>query len=137
MANGTAVLDAWVRKTKARQEAVLKTAAQSLFAEANLAVGKGGKMPLDTGFLRASFDASLSGMPVGPSRGEGGGNPDNAGNVAAVISNATTGDTIFAGWTAVYARRQEYERYGFARSAADNWQTHVNNAIAVAKAAVP
>jgi len=137
MANGVAVLDAWVRKTKARQEVVFQTATQSLFREANLQVGKGGKMPFDIGFLTGSFDASLTGMPSGPSRYDGGAIPDNAGNVAAVISNATTGDVIFGGWTAVYARRQEYEHYGFARSAADNWQTHVNNAVAVAKAAVP
>jgi hypothetical protein len=137
MATGQAVVDRWVRATKQRQLVVLQTAAQSLFEEANMSRFKGGKMPIDVGFLKASFDASPNGMPSGPGRFDGGALPDNSGNVSAVVSNMRVGDVIFAGWTAVYARRQEYEHYGFARSAVDNWQTHVNNAVAVAKAAVP
>lgn len=136
MGKFSASVSAWVRKTEARQNAVHRRAAELLFEASNLPVAKGGKMPVDLGFLRATFDASLHGMPVGPQRPEEGGTPDNAGNVAAVLTGASITDTIWAGWTAVYARRQEYEHHGFARSAAARWQEFVDQAVREAKAAI-
>lgn len=136
MGKFSAQVDAWVRKTKARQDAVHRRAAELLFEASNLPVGKGGKMPVDLGFLRASFDASLHGMPVGPTRPDGAGIPDNSGNIATVLTTASITDTIWAGWTAVYARRQEYEHYGFARSAAARWGDFVAQAAQEAKSSI-
>jgi hypothetical protein len=136
MGQFSAKVNAWGRKTRARQNAVHRRASELLFEASNLPVAKGGKMPVDLGFLRASFDASLSGMPVGPQRPDEGGTPDNSGNIAIVLTNASITDTIFAGWTAVYARRQEYEHYGFARSAAESWQEFVDQAVREAKASI-
>ena len=136
MGKFSASVDAWVRKTRARQDAVHRRAAELLFEASNLPVAKGGKMPVDLGFLRASFDASLHGMPVGPTRPGEGAAADNAGNIAAVLTSASITDTIWAGWTAVYARRQEYEHHGFARSAADRWGEFVDRAAREAKASI-
>lgn len=98
--------------------------------------GKGGKMPVDLGFLRASFSASFAGMPVGETRYNGSALPDNSADIAAVITTASITDTIYAGWTAAYARRMEYEHYGFARSAAERWQEFVDQAVSEAKASI-
>ena len=47
-------VDEWVRETQRRIGAVVKTASQSVAIESNKAVGAGGQMRVDTGFLRAS-----------------------------------------------------------------------------------
>lgn len=52
------------------------------------------------------------------------------------LAGVEVGKTIYAGWTADYAIYSE-ERYGFCRSAAQNWQNHVSAAIADAKAQYP
>ena len=138
MAKGfSATVDKWTRKTEARTEAVFKQSAQTLFEQAQTTIGEGGKLPLDTGWLRASFSASLQGMPAGV-----GANPYKSGSQQAdwnsadtvlTINGAKLGDSIWAGWGAVYARAMEY-KYGFSRSAAQNWSAIVNQTAAEAKA---
>jgi len=94
-------------------------------------------MPVDTGFLRASMAVSFDGMPSGPSRGDQktAYAYDDA-QVTLKLAGVEVGKTIYAGWTAEYAIYSE-ERYGFCRSAAQNWQNHVSAAIADAKAQYP
>jgi len=106
----------------ARATAIMRESAQRVIEQAQTARGNGGNMPVDTGFLRASGQASLTGLPSGPShQGEGFGNFD----YTFVIAQAKLGGTIWFGWTANYAIYMEF-RYGFMRLAAQNWQAIVN-----------
>jgi hypothetical protein len=127
-----AQVDAWTRKSERRMEAVFKESTQRLIAEAQTPRGAGGKLPVDTGFLRATGQASLVGPPIGPSR-QVEGAPSN--DYAVVILGATIGSTIYFGWTAEYAIYME-ARYGFARSAVQNWPLIVARVITEAKARI-
>lgn len=79
-------------------------------------------MPIDTGFLRASGQASLIGLPVGPSNQA---EPPGQFDYAFTIAQMHVGDTLWFGWTAEYAKYMEF-RYGFMRLAAQNWSAIVN-----------
>ena len=125
-----AQVNAWARKSERRLEAIFKESAQRVIEQAqtvgpsvaNPGGGAGGKLPVDSGFLRASGQASLTGWPVGPSRVE-----DGMGqfDYSITIAGAKLGQTIFWGWSAAYAGIAE-ERYGFMRSAAQNWGSIVS-----------
>lgn len=138
----SAKVDAWVKETKQRAKAVLQQSTQELISEAqrvgpsveNPTGGEGGKMPIATGFLRASMAISFDGMPTGPDRGEGKAPFSyNDSEVTLRLAGVEVGKTIYAGWTARYAKYVE-ERYGFMRSAAQNWQAIVDRVTAKAKA---
>ncbi|KAF1016181.1 MAG: hypothetical protein GAK31_01670 [Stenotrophomonas maltophilia] len=115
---------AFTQKAKLRQEAIFKGSAQQLMEEANTPEGRGGKMPVDTGFLRNSVGASTEGPP------ESGGEPPEL-----VFLGLQVGQAVWAGWTAKYAMRMEHGFYGedskgrtyaqagkgFVRAAAQNW----------------
>lgn len=87
---------------------------------------KGGKMRVDTGFLRASGQISFNGMPTGPIRGEA----DKKYKYEATLTTTeiakwAIGKTLFFGWTAEYAKyREAYD--GFLESAIMRWQEIVN-----------
>lgn len=93
--------------------------------------GKGGRMPVDTGFLRASGAGSLTGWPSGVSNKPA--NIDRAeltytyidGDVRAEIAKLDIGDTFYFGWTAEYALALNV-RYGFLDAALQNWPMYVN-----------
>jgi hypothetical protein len=142
--NFSAAVDAWTKKSTARAEAVLRESTQRLIEEANTVGpsvnapggGAGGKMPVDTGFLRASMAVSFNGMPVGPSRNDGKTVLYDGSEVTLKLAGVKLGKTIYAGWTAEYAIYME-ERYGFMRSAAQNWQPIVTQVITEAKERFP
>lgn len=98
MTTFTAQIKAFADKSKEKIEAVVKQSAQEVFSIAQTPKAQGGRMPVDTGFLRSSLIASLNGSTVG------------SGSDAYVmaVAGAELGDVIFAGWTAKYARFQEY-----------------------------
>ncbi len=125
-----ASVDAWVRASKARMEAVHKTATQSVIDDAQTPVGKGGRMRVDTGFLRLSGQTSLEGMPTGPERPSEGFPKGEDANL--VIGRARLGDTIYHGWTAAYARARE-SKDAFLGLATQKWQQYVDKAVAEAK----
>lgn len=91
-------------------------------------------MRVDTGFLRASGQASLSGMPKirADAKPSAGGNYNwSEGEVSLVILGASLGDTIYFGYTAAYAAAREYGARGqtpdaFVRGAAQKWQSIVD-----------
>ena len=120
----------FVTRSKRTATAVFRESTERLIDQAQTPVGAGGRMRVDTGFLRASGQASLSGLPTGPSRREEG-NGDF--NYSMVIAGAELGGTIWFGWTAEYARIREYHD-GFMRGAAQNWQAIVTQVAREAKA---
>jgi len=123
-----AQIDAFIAKTKEKVEAVFKESAQEIFSIAQTPKAQGGNMPVDTSFLRNTFQSSLNGSTAlsGPDA------------YVAIIAGAALGDTIFGGWTAEYALSQEYgtENMGgnfYAAKAYAQWQATVErNAARVA-----
>jgi hypothetical protein len=120
MSTFTAQIKAFTDKTNEKLEAVIKQSAQEVFSIAQTPKAQGGRMPVDTGFLRNSLVSELNGATVGKG--------SDAYTLA--IAGADVGDVIFAGWTANYARFMEY---GTSRtpgnfymlSAAQQWQAIV------------
>lgn len=113
-----AQLNDWSRKTQARTNATLKNACQMLVEEVQRTRGKGGNMPVDTGFLRNSGLAQIGSLPSGSS------SPSNMTAAVLVINQIQPGDRFYFGWVANYAKYME-ARYAFMRLAAQNWDNIV------------
>ncbi len=137
-----AQVDAWIRESKARITAVFHEATQRTVSLAQLPVAKGGRMPVDTGFLRYGIRASLSAMPpvIPTSHGVHGAHYEYApGEISLVINQAKLGQTIYIGYTASYAAYVEYgtskrPARGFVGNAALQWQATVNQVVENLKA---
>lgn len=126
----TAQIDDWVRKSRARMLAVAQTATKSVIDDAQTPVAKGGRMRVDTGFLRNSGKLSLNGLPSGPSQQIEG--MPAAQNIDALLGTTALGQDIFFGWTAEYARFRE-SKDAFLGLAAQKWPLYVQRAVAEAK----
>jgi hypothetical protein len=131
-------------KVEGAVEAVFKSSVQDVVNEMQTPRGAGGRLRVDTGFLRASLMASTSAMPaINPSAKPRGGGAYNFdfGQIEAVIAGADLGDTLYFGYTAAYAGHREYGANGlppdaFVRSAAQNWPIIVDRNAARLKAAL-
>ena len=123
-----ASVDSWVGESKKRCDAVLRASVQDLIEVAQKPTETGGKMRVDTGFLRASGQLSLTGMPTGPGRPATDGGMHAWTDPTGQITNAKSGDTLYFGWTANYAiYRELYD--GFLISAIQDWQEIVNKHV--------
>lgn len=119
----------WVHKVEGAAEAVFKESVQEVVSEMQTPRAMGGRMRVDTGFLRASLMGSTSMMPpINPSAKpvEGQAYGYDAGSIEAVIAGADLGQTLFFGYTAAYAGHREYGARGqapdaFVRTAAQKW----------------
>lgn len=92
-----AQLEDWVRRTEQRMNAVFRESAQRTISLTQSYV------PVDTGFLRASVRVSLQSMPQIEPKATGG-TPPSSDEYTLSIAGAEVGDTIYAGYTAAYAR---------------------------------
>ncbi|WP_428029808.1 HK97 gp10 family phage protein [Ancylobacter sp.] len=128
--------------SKAATKADIKNAKKKFVGPPQPA-GHGGRMPVDTGHLRASLMASTSQMPsIDPNNNNPTGQPVTyqPGQVETVIKGATLGQTIYIGYTAAYAAAMEYGSgslapYAFVRTAAQGWQQIVaKNEAAIMRA---
>lgn len=120
----SASVDKWITDSKKRTDAVFKQSIHDLINDAQTPTGQGGRMRVDTGFLRASGQISLTGMPSGPARGEPGTVHNYRDDVTATLAGAEPGATVYFGWSANYAKYRElYD--GFLGAAVQNWQTIV------------
>lgn len=140
-------VDKIVVNTEKRMLMVMKQSLINTINEMQTPVKKGGKMRVDTGFLRASGQASLNGMPTGPEmkpKDATAGQFDDGNTeytkkfpvVEAVIGKMQFGSVLFFGWTARYASyREAYD--GFMYSAIQNWQKTVDTVVAEAKRRFP
>lgn len=133
-------LDAWARATQERMNAVVRGSAQEVARRAQTPRAKGGRMPVDTGNLRNSFQSSLNGSTAltGPE------------SYVMIAATMEAGDVAQFGWGAAYARRIEfgftgqdslgrtYNQQGahFLSGAAADWPAIVAAEVAKAKAAV-
>lgn len=131
-------IDNIVVNTQNKLLAVVQQALGDTIEEMNTTVDNGGKMRVDTGFLRNSGVAQINSIPVGPSTGRkrksgevgilSEYSDDNTGPIGVKLAELELGDIFYFGWTARYAEiREAYD--GFLESALSNWQTNVDNAV--------
>lgn len=97
----SASVDKWVGETKERASAVFRGSAQELFERVVKAT------PVDTGYLRASYQVVVNGS-LPPANKTGEGTAPTPPVIAATIANLQIGDNVSLGYTAVYARRLHY-----------------------------
>lgn len=116
-------IDKWTTLSQNRMEAVFRQSAQDLGIEVNNPKAKGGKLPVDTGFLRASFGAQVNGTPKGS-----GTNDFNPQALIVAIQRAVLGDEITFGYSANYAKKQEAVN-GFIRLNVQEWPQIVTKAV--------
>jgi len=125
-----ATLDQWVRRNRKFLDNVVRMSTQELIDIAQTPKAKGGRMPVDTGFLRNSLHSSITG---------GAGHQGPASHVLAVAS-MKGGDAAWFEWTAEYARYVNDGARGragehFVEGAADQWQGIVRRAAMRAEGA--
>jgi len=121
-ASFSAQVDYWARKAGRNMLTVVKESASRLADQAQTTINEGGKLPIDTGYLRASFVATVN-ASLPPSRARPGDDATytyDGSPIDLTINAMNLGDVLNMGWTANYAGFMEY-RYGFMRSAAQNW----------------
>ena len=139
MGNFALTVDQLAKRYEGRMRAIVRTAVQETVSMAQRPKNSGGHMPIQTGFLRASIQAAVHSMPSGPSTNQGGhggkriyGPGSQAAGepvpVALLNWNPNSGDPLFVGWTANYARAME-SKYGFMRLAAGKWDSTVKKAV--------
>jgi hypothetical protein len=122
-------IEDFVRVSEERMLAIARSSIRDVVNEAQLegpsktGPGFGGKMRVDTGFLRSTGLPSLQGFPSGPSRGElkaPNSYTYNSDKLDTILAQMKFGDTFFFGWTAHYARYRElYD--GFLEGAVQHW----------------
>lgn len=130
--NLAADIEDFVEVCDKRMVALMRQSLSDVIDNAQLAAGKGGRMRVNTGFLRASGQASLTGMPTGPIRGEltepgayrSVDKYSDTVKVALLIGEHSggmkLGDTFYFGWTAAYAQYRELFD-GFLEGALQHW----------------
>lgn len=138
MGEFTAQVDDWVLQSIIRMKVVRNKSIEMVVNDAQLPVGKGGRMRVDTGFLRASGQMSLNGMPTGPVRGDDDAKQFQYGDgseitpVSLILARASLGTNLFFGWTANYAKARE-AKDGFLRLAVQRWPEFVAEATRTSK----
>lgn len=114
---------------------VYKRSIQDVVIDASITDKEGGKMPIDTGFLRISGAASINTIPHGPDKGRARqpgeigvlpeySKPDIAGMLENVLIKLKPSDIFYFGWSARYAYFRELKN-GFLESACQKWEDFV------------
>ena len=130
-------LDNIIDNVEKKMFAVFKDSFQDLIEEASTPVSAGGKMRVDTGFLRSTGSGALNAMPEGESvgrkrlDGEVGilsdyMNYNYTSSLQSLLIQMNPDDVIYWGWSANYAPVREFYD-GFLVSACQNWKTYVDN----------
>lgn len=119
---------AWAESTQRLLTALLRNSVQELAVEASKTIPNGGRVPVKTGNLGRSV--VIDNKPPQIAEGEA-----PAQDFALGVSKINPGDTVYIGYTAKYARRQNYgfvgqdslgrtynqSGFGFAEAAAAQW----------------
>lgn len=129
-------VEEWGDRAKEALVAVTRQSVQDVINEAQLREADGGRMRVDTGFLRASGQSSINQMPYGPSvrflhEKNSYPSPDDytgEGGVASDIAKLQLGDVFYFGWTANYAAARE-AKDGFLNTPLQRWQEIVDKNV--------
>ena len=122
----------WVRKSEKLTEAVFKESSQRVVNEMQKVQGEGGRMPVDTGFLRASLVPSINASSVTLRENPGSFTQSDDSIVALKIAGLEIGDTFYAVYAAEYAAAVNYgaqnrDAAGFLEGATAQWSAIVNS----------
>lgn len=128
-------INQFVDKTQQKLLNVARQAISDVIEESQTPVAKGGRMRVDTGFLRSSGVAALEEIPSGPTEGRKRAKDEigelykiDGTSVNIALAKMKIGQTFFFGWTAKYAKvRETYD--GFLEAALQKWQNTVDIAI--------
>jgi hypothetical protein len=122
-------IDDFIKVSEERMIKLMQLSIQDVVNEAQQVgpskggAGKGGRMRVDTGFLRSSGQHSIGSIPSGPTRGEKklpNSYDWDSGPLGVTLTKLKFGDVFFFGWTAGYAEvREVYD--GFLDGALQNW----------------
>jgi len=135
----TAQVDEFIRDSKELMEIVHKESIQELVERMQRPQGKGGNLPIDTGFLRASLRASSDGSLPSTAKNPGQGNfTYDSGAISLVIAGLEMDQTFIAAYGANYARHVHYGANGRAgvlwvSLAAQQWPQIVDETVAKLK----
>ena len=142
-------IERWAEATEAKLRAVFRMSAQDVIevmqevgpSKTNPASTGTGRMPVATGFLRASLRVQLNADP--PPANVANPNPDgrfsfNSAAATLVINQAEIGDRVTAGFVARYSRAVNYgtskmSGYHFVEYASGQWQQIVRRNVERAK----
>lgn len=102
MASFSEAVGAWASATEKRLSAVHKKAIEKLAMEMTRTRAEGGNVPVDTGNLYRSLLASTTAMPKTAEA------PFAGSNVPSVIATLRLNDTLWLGFQAKYAKRQNF-----------------------------
>lgn len=126
----------WSKKTKQDTRTVFVNSLRRMFQLAQLPVFAGGRMPVDTNFLRASFVATLD-APVTTVTFKPKGilSFSGDGEYEGTLARTQIGDEVFGTWTAWHARFQNYgtsrnQAWHFRGFAAQQWGNIVRSEAA-------
>ena len=133
--NFSAIIDDFVKETPERAEAVIKESTQDLSEAMNRSRSKGGRMRVETGFLRASQTASVGSMPkINPNAKPAGNGAfsENPSQITFTITGWDLKRSLYIGYTAAYAAHRELGANGqpgdhFVLGAAQRWQEFIDN----------
>ncbi|MDB5612049.1 MAG: hypothetical protein JWP25_8949 [Bradyrhizobium sp.] len=133
-----ATVDRWATQSKTRMTAIFRESAQRTVSLAQ------DRIPVDTGFARASVRASIESMPpIDPSakKPAGGSFGYDPGEITLVIAGAELGQQLFIGWSAAYVifleqGSSKQAPSGFVRLSAMEWPQIVSEVVADAKSRV-
>tara|TARA_R110000851_G_scaffold309804_1_gene469366 strand:- start:185 stop:550 length:366 start_codon:yes stop_codon:yes gene_type:complete len=111
-------------------EAVIKESVQELAEDVVKPVAKGGRMRVDTGFLRNSLHAAINSIPSGESVAPEGYNKTDFDMqpVILAINKLKAGDRLVLGFTAAHAKPREARDF-FVRHSVQDWPQLVDKAI--------
>jgi hypothetical protein len=121
--NFAAQVEDWAKNSEALLEGIFHESAQRVTDAMTLARGLGGNLPVDTGYLRASIQASnVAPPPINPgSQGNAGHKyAFNSGPIALVINGTKLGGTVFICATANYGTSKQPAAL-FVEQAAQQW----------------
>ena len=126
-------VEQWVRDNDELMLAVARESLKQTVEAMQTPVREGGRMRVDTGFLRTSGRANLNGYPSGEAERPANAKPNsyqwNGEAIDAVLRRMKLGDTFNFGWTANYAPvREVYD--GFMETELQNWNMRVNRVVA-------
>lgn len=121
-------VEALARKYQMQLRMTAKGAVQHTVKLAQAVDKEGGRMRVDTGFLRASiagaYDVMPHGVAVNPTPGESV-KYDGAPIAAAIVRWRPETQVLYVGWVANYARPRE-ARDGFLKGATEQWDQTVH-----------
>lgn len=125
---------AFIRKSERMIEGVAKQSIADVVEDAQTVRALGGRMRVDTGFLRASGGAALGSMPSGPTSGAGNVSGESLSGqpLVVVLASWNLDVPVFWGWSASYARAREAHD-GFMALAVQKWPAVVKRNVAKAK----